>query len=85
MDIGDCQDCVKARNRKHYGIYTMKCAGCRQRLVLDEPCKLLRKALAEGLKRYGAEPEWKIEPNCGCQFSCERLTNIRLAKHQSMM
>lgn len=85
MDIGSCQDCEKAKTQKYYGVHTMKCAGCRERLLMNEPCKLLRATMAENMRRYGEEPEWKKEPNCGCDFSCQRLTNMRLAKHQSMM
>lgn len=52
---------------------------------MNEPCKLLRATMAEGMRKWGEEPEWKKEPNCGCAFSCQRLTNMRLAKHLSMM
>ena len=62
-------------------IYDMKCEHCRHDLLMDEPCKLIRKYLAESIEKYGKVAEWRIEPHCGCGGNiCKRLQNMRLAK-----
>jgi len=67
-----CKDCQKSETEKHWGIYQMTCLGCRQRLLIDEPCKLMRQSLANSMERWGEVPEWKVEPNCGCGRVCKR-------------
>lgn len=67
-----CKACEEAKTRKHSGLYAMKCFACRERLLLDEPCKLMRKSLVDKLEKWGEVPNWKQEPNCGCQYSCKR-------------
>ncbi len=74
-----CADCAKELS----GIYRMTCRGCRNRLLMDEPCKMLRKLIADSLKKWGEVDEWQIEPHCGCKGKCKRLENMRLAEIDS--
>jgi hypothetical protein len=63
------------------GAYAMTCRKCRHRLLMNEPCKLLRKYQADSIKRYGELDNWQIEPHCGCNGNiCQRLKNMRLAR-----
>ncbi len=71
----NCPNCAKGG-----GIYDMKCPNCRHRIVMDEPCKLMRKQIVDSIKRYGDLAEWRIEPHCGCKGECNRLRNMRMAK-----
>jgi hypothetical protein len=50
---------------------------------MDEPCKMLRKLIAESLRKWGEVDEWQIEPHCGCKGKCKRLENMRLAQVDS--
>ena len=72
-----CRDCNLAEVHGIHGVYTLKCAGCRLRILMDEPCKVMREILAQGIKKWGELPEYKIEPNCGCKKVCERRQSIR--------
>ena len=72
-----CKECLKAINDKYHGIYQLKCARCRHRLLMNESCKISRKEMAESLKKYGDVAEWQVEPSCGCQFRCKRYDAIR--------
>jgi hypothetical protein len=47
---------------------------------MDEPCKLLRKALAERIELWGEVHDWKKEPHCGCKGECKRLQTMRQNK-----
>jgi len=67
-----CRDCAHAKAKQHHGGYSFTCFGCRQRLLLDEPCKMMRETLANMLRKWGDLPDWKVEPNCGCMKSCKR-------------
>jgi hypothetical protein len=67
-----CLDCQHAFEKKHHGGFDFKCYYCRQRLLLSEPCKLMRDTLAKMLRKWGETPEYKIEPHCGCEKSCKR-------------
>lgn len=70
-----CDSCNKSI------VYDMRCAKCRHDLLMDEPCKLLRKYTYESIRKYGEVEEWRVEPHCGCSGSiCKRLQNMRLAK-----
>lgn len=62
---------------KHSHVYNYSCIGCRQRALLDEPCKILRQHMAENMWRFGDIPEWKVEPNCGCTNRCKRVQLTR--------
>lgn len=66
-------------NVKNSGIFDYSCFGCRERALLSEPCKVLRKQMADNMWRNGEVPDWKVEPNCGCKNSCKRR---QLAKKQ---
>lgn len=70
----ECKDCVKAG-----GIYTFKCVGCRDRFLMDEPCKIYREIMAQTIKKWGDVGDWKREPHCGCQGQCKRLQAKRNA------
>lgn len=52
----------------------MTCYHCRERLLRNEPCKLMRQQLAKRMDRWGEIPEWKTEPHCGCEYKCKRKT-----------
>jgi hypothetical protein len=67
-----CRDCSYAETKQHHGGYSFTCFGCRQRLLLDEPCKMMRETLSKMLRKWGEVPEWKVDPNCGCMKSCKR-------------
>lgn len=56
----------------HSHIYDYSCFKCRERALLDEPCKVLRKYMAENMWRYGEVPDWKREPHCNCNRNCKR-------------
>lgn len=76
LDMSDnCPNCAKQG-----GIYDMKCPNCRHRILMSEPCKVLRKQIADSIIKYGQVAEWRTIPNCGCQGECKRLRNMRLAK-----
>ena len=73
IQVGEvCRDCVYAKTKQYHGGYSFTCYGCRQRLLLKEPCKMMREMLSFSLRKWGNVPEWKIEPNCGCIKSCKR-------------
>lgn len=55
----------------------MTCFNCRERLLMDEPCKLMRQTYAKTLEKWGEVPEWKKEPNCGCLHACKRRQYIQ--------
>jgi hypothetical protein len=74
----ECRDCQLAVIHGIRGIYSLKCKGCKLRLLLDEPCKIIREILAQGMTKWGELPEYKIEPNCGCTFACERRQAMRV-------
>lgn len=63
------------------GIYNCRCPDCRTRLVLREPCKVIRKQLVDSMrKRYGDTEGWKGEPHCGCETNCKRKVNMLSAQ-----
>lgn len=68
----NCNNCAN-----NLGIYDMKCLNCRHRLLMSEPCKIMRKQIADNIIKYGEVPEWRIEPNCGCNNQCQRILNKR--------
>ena len=73
LQVGEvCRDCAYAETKQYHGGYSFTCFGCRARLLLSEPCKLMRETLANMLRKWGDVPEWKVEPNCGCMKSCKR-------------
>lgn len=66
----DPEQCVECKTAYTYNI---RCAHCRTRLALDEPCKLLRRYLVESL---GEVDGWQSEPHCGCERQCKRRMNV---------
>jgi hypothetical protein len=78
MHIGNCEHC----NEKKYagGQYNFSCAGCRDRVLMDEPCKLARKALAARIVLWGEIPDWQREPSCGCKNRCKRRESAEAAE-----
>lgn len=73
-----CNHCENSKNHEYYGRYAMSCYGCRQRLLLDDPCKVMREVTAKGMEKWGEIPEWKVEPNCGCKSECIRKKTMRI-------
>lgn len=71
--LSECRWC----KAKHSHVYDYSCPQCRQRALLAEPCKILRKHMAENMWRYGDVPEWKVEPHCGCKNHCKRVQLTR--------
>jgi tRNA(Ile2) C34 agmatinyltransferase TiaS len=67
-----CPDCDNAAKKKFHGGYSFTCFKCRERLLLDEPCKMMREMLSITLRKWGEVPQWKVEPNCGCAKACKR-------------
>lgn len=61
-------------------IYDMTCPLCRNRILMDEPCKYLRKQIAGSIRKYGELGDWMVKPHCGCLEKCKRIENMRLAK-----
>lgn len=74
-----CKDCY-SRSQGYPCIYDVTCQDCREALLLAQPCKILRKDMAESLeKRWGPTGDWKREPHCGCGKQCQLLQNKREA------
>lgn len=73
-----CKDCELAQVHGIHGIYSLKCEGCRLRILMDEPCKIMREVLAKGITRWGELPNYKIEPSCGCKFTCQRRQSTKM-------
>lgn len=78
----ECIDCEKAKGKPYYGIYNLKCRGCRDRMIVNESCKIHREIVYKGLLKYGECGEWKIEPNCGCTNRCKRRQSSKSMKDQ---
>ncbi len=59
-------------------IFELKCSGCRDRMVMVEDCKLIRKWTAQQIEKdLGFLPDYKREPNCGCTEFCIRKSRIK--------
>lgn len=69
-----CEHCAYAEQKGFCPVFNYYCDGCRLRALLAEPCKLLRKYMAEDMARRFDVPNWKVEPNCGCKNVCKRHT-----------
>jgi len=54
--------------------------GCRGRVLMDEPCKLVRKAMAARVTLWGETPDWQREPSCGCKSRCKRMMSAEGAQ-----
>lgn len=79
MATGDCQLC-----KQPTGLYDLNCEGCRERALIDEPCKLLRQQLAERMQyKRMTVPNWMREPSCGCKGQCKRMRNIKTEKYDA--
>lgn len=77
MPSGECPACASAKTRKWPGgTYHFTCFACRERFLLDEPCKVMRGVYAKSMERWGEVPNWKVEPNCGCGHACKRRQYI---------
>jgi hypothetical protein len=73
IQVGEvCRDCAYAKTKQYHGGYSFACFNCRERLLLEEPCKMMRELLSLSLRKWGDVPQWKIEPNCGCVKQCKR-------------
>lgn len=73
----ECPNCKGAVTHKHWGGYSMKCFLCRERFLMDEPCKMMREVYAKHYAKFGDVPEWKKEPHCGCVHACKRRQYMR--------
>jgi len=71
-----CRNCLKAKTTEYYGLFDMKCSGCRERLLMSEPCKVMREQMAKSMLKWGDAPDWKKEPSCGCYTRCKRKAAI---------
>jgi hypothetical protein len=49
---------------------------------MDEPCKIIRKAMAAKIILWGETPNWQRDPSCGCQSKCRRLQNMEGAQNE---
>lgn len=79
MATGSCGHCKSAS-----GLYDLNCEGCRERALMDEPCKVLRQQLAERMRYKGMSvPDWKREPSCGCKGNCRRIQNSSVDKYDA--
>jgi len=73
MENMECKECSTDSI-----VYRLTCSGCRTRLALSEPCKIVRKYIVEHIeKQWGHVADWKANPNCGCDKVCERLKNVQ--------
>lgn len=77
--MSDCKYCETAKDRI-CGSYNFGCNGCRERVLFDEPCKIVRKALAARIIIWGEIPDWQREPSCGCKNKCKRMEAIEGAR-----
>lgn len=77
MDTGECELCTDKSCKG--GRYNFACRGCRERVLMDEPCKLMRKALAGSVELWGEAGDWKRDPSCGCTGECKRRQSMRKA------
>jgi hypothetical protein len=78
-----CKDCY-SRTQGYPCIYDVTCSICREALLLAQPCKIIRKDMAESLeKRWGPVGDWKREPHCDCDKQCELLQKKREA-HENL-
>lgn len=78
LPLNDCKDCAN-----NGGVFSLKCPQCRTRIAVNEPCKLARKVMVDGMRKWGSTENWEVEPNCGCFKICRRLDNQRNAKRDS--
>ena len=63
---------------KDNGTFDLHCNGCKNRVVMGQPCKILRKQMAEDIERvWGFLPEYEREPNCGCERVCKFKQRIK--------
>ena len=73
-----CKDCELAEIHGIRGTFTLRCIGCKERMLMDEPCKIIREVLAQGMTKWGDLPEYKKEPNCGCKYTCQRRQSMQV-------
>jgi hypothetical protein len=69
-----CADPFGLSGLQNAGIFNLNCGPCRLRILLQEPCKVLRQQMAE--KYGGPDGDWKTN-NCGCERTCQRRANRR--------
>ena len=72
-----CEYCEKGG-----GVFNLYCDGCKNRIVMGQPCKIARKQMAEDIEaRWGFLPDYQREPNCGCEKVCKFKQRIK-KKHE---
>lgn len=59
------------------GTFDYSCLTCRERALMMEPCKVLRKYMADNMWRYGEVPDYRKEPHCGCKNQCKRRQLVK--------
>ena len=68
-----CEQCAK-----NSPIFDLHCLGCRDRIVMSEDCKVLRKQAAQYIdEKFGFLPDFKREPHCGCVTTCKRKAAVK--------
>ena len=73
-----CEKCDKESP-----IFDLGCHGCRDRLVMNIDCKVMREIEAKYLDmKFGFLPDYKREPNCGCETTCLRKSRIKKKDEQ---
>jgi hypothetical protein len=77
--MSDCVDCDRANPNLQGGIYSFKCKGCRNRFLMDEPCKMYRQIMADTIRQWGLVDDYQKEPHCKCEHQCDRMRTIRNA------
>lgn len=74
-----CKDCQLSAQTEYGGIYNFICKTCRNRFLIDEPCKMYRKVMYEMIRKWGVADDYEKEPHCECEHQCERMRTIRNA------
>ena len=66
-----CPECAIAKQNPGSGVYQFNCRNCRQRLILKNNCKEVRKKLVIRFRKWG-ENEATEEGVCKCKEFCYR-------------
>ena len=66
-----CPECETAEKNPGSGLYQFNCRNCRQRLILKNNCKEVRKKFVIRFRKWG-ENEATEEGVCKCKEFCYR-------------
>ena len=83
ISMSSCVDCKRADPNLQGGIYNFTCKDCRNRFLMDEPCKMYRKVMSEMIRKWGTVDDFEKEPHCECEQQCQRMVTIRNASLNS--